>query len=135
MDSTDAPLSVQKQDPPMESTETPGDITEDTVSLEHFLIGRSRQVEKKIYFSYFRPKIFTFYFKSIWVENVLIWFLLLWLKWYLHENYLILHVGLVSSWMCSLNKYLATKHKYWLKNCYSLRFVFKINNPLRGLLF
>ena len=47
MDSTDAPLSVQKQDPPMEPTETPGDITEDTVSLEHFLIGRSRQVEKK----------------------------------------------------------------------------------------
>ncbi|XP_022319441.2 uncharacterized protein LOC111122146 isoform X1 [Crassostrea virginica] len=51
MDSTDAPLSVQKQDPPMESTETPGDITEDTVSLEHFLIGRSRQRRQRTTFT------------------------------------------------------------------------------------
>ena len=65
MDSTDAPLSVPKQDPPMESTESPGDITEDTVSLEHFLIGRSRQVEKKMIFIFSSKDLHFLFFKNL----------------------------------------------------------------------
>lgn len=45
MEPKEASLSTEKHDLPQSTTrEHPKEVSEDTVSLEHFLIGRSRQV-------------------------------------------------------------------------------------------